>query len=63
VANIKNPFKKKPNLDLINASFPAPSDPEVLDIPALRRLIVDELPPKETAISLINLYYTRVAWE
>lgn len=63
VAGIKNPFKRSANLELLNASFPSPTDPEIIDIAALKKMIIEQLPPRETAISLINLYYGRVAWE
>jgi hypothetical protein len=58
-----NPFKNIPDLDIVNAAFPTPMAAELLDIPALKRLVISELPPREKAISLINIYYSRVAWQ
>jgi len=48
---------------MINVVFPYPVDGDVVNIPSLKKLVISELPPKDKAISLINLYYGRVAWE
>lgn len=61
--SLSNPFGTVANLDVISQSFPHSVDRSMLDIPALKRLVIQELPPREKAISLINLYYARVAWE
>lgn len=58
-----NPFKHIPDLDIINAAFPSSMASELTDIPALKRLVISELPPREKAVSLINTYYSRVAWQ
>lgn len=58
-----NVFKNTSDLDLINGAFPSPMDGDILDIPALRKLIISELPPRDKAVSLINTYYSRVAWQ
>jgi len=58
-----NPFKKVPDLDLVNAAFPSPMSEEVINIPTMKRLVITELPPREKAVALINTYYSRVAWQ
>ncbi|KAG8820773.1 hypothetical protein FRC17_010057, partial [Serendipita sp. 399] len=58
-----SPWENGADLDLISASFPHSVDRTLLNIPALQKLVMRELPPREKAISLINLYYGRVAWE
>ncbi|PVG04495.1 hypothetical protein CPB86DRAFT_771214 [Serendipita vermifera] len=65
VANSKSSevFKGMSDFDIINAQFPGPIDREPLNIDRLRQLTLSELPPRDKAISLINIYYARVAWE
>ncbi|KIM34296.1 hypothetical protein M408DRAFT_59666 [Serendipita vermifera MAFF 305830] len=58
-----NPFKGASDLDLVNGGFPGPVDADMLDIPALKKMVIAELPPRDRAISLINTYYSRVAWQ
>ncbi|KAG8869565.1 hypothetical protein FRC20_001246 [Serendipita sp. 405] len=58
-----SPYENAADLDLISNAFPHSIDRTLLNIPALKRLVMTELPPREKAISLINLYYGRVAWE
>ncbi|KAG8849911.1 hypothetical protein FRB91_009527 [Serendipita sp. 411] len=58
-----SPYENAADLDLISNAFPHSIDRTLLNIPALKQLVMTELPPREKAISLINLYYGRVAWE
>jgi hypothetical protein len=51
------------DLDMINMVFPHPVDGDAVNIQSLKKLVISELPPRDKAISLINLYYGRVAWE
>lgn len=55
-------LKHSTDIDLVSAAFPHPVDGNAINIPSLRKLVVSELPPREKAISLINIYYGRVAW-
>ncbi|KAG9058429.1 hypothetical protein FS842_009497 [Serendipita sp. 407] len=58
-----HPLKEAHDFSLINANFPFPTDEKALDIPRLSSILLAELPPKEEASRIIDIYYQRSSWE
>ncbi|PVF92900.1 hypothetical protein CPB86DRAFT_790710 [Serendipita vermifera] len=50
-------------LALIDSEFPLPIGKGSIDMSELKRLAVEELPPKDKAATLVDRYYKRAAWE
>ncbi|PVF92901.1 hypothetical protein CPB86DRAFT_716551 [Serendipita vermifera] len=50
-------------LALIETEFPLPIGKGLIDMSELERLVVEELPPKDKATTLVDRYYKRAAWE
>jgi hypothetical protein len=50
-------------LTLIDSEFPLPVGKKILDTSILEKIVLEELPSKERAVTLIDRYYKRAAWE
>jgi hypothetical protein len=50
-------------LAVVDSEFPLPIGKGLLDTSELKRMVIEELPSKDKAVTLVDRYYKRAAWE